>query len=407
MPAPLLIPTLFTAANVIGRSLPLVTGAVNALLGLGGILIASRAGIETVTTQDNAVVTRNRMTNRLKNIAQGIKAGAAEAAKEALKDLAKESIKDAITSVPAIILLTDALSYWIFTDFLVKTKYHPRVGVPTRMSFVEGVTHVLNAVTSMMLVDMISNRDIGSDIAENIVESFNEAILGDALKEYVNTVAGVESADDDEIRDIMAEDVVQTPHEIAFLGARSGLDNFSAMAELYTGALEGLNPYFSRAAREIEDNLKRIERGSSLYVKGRLIEKLGEDVADAVYWYMSVTDTLESIVRRTVREMVETEALADDPELVEIVYQTKMKMLENIEEIVDNLANDKMFINYLVDMVISRYDEMMDILTPDDIYYVVTKVLDRVGNEVKEVFDKMSFAYQRLKELRTVKITEQ
>ncbi|MEM4819398.1 MAG: hypothetical protein QXQ91_03735, partial [Nanopusillaceae archaeon] len=270
---------------------------------------------------------------------ENLKTGSKKIGKEVAKDLAAEFMKDSILAVPSIYLLTDAISYWIFSDFLVKNKYHPVLGMPTRGAFVEAVTHVLNAVTSMLLVDILSNRDVGSDLAENIVEAFSESVLGDAVKAYVETVAGVDSADDDEIRDIVSEDVVQTPYEIAFLGARSGLDNYSAMAELYTGYLEGLNPYFMRVAREIEDNVKRFERGLStdVFIAGKVVEKLGEDLSDAIYWFMGITDVLESRYRRAIRDIVDAVANVDEDEVIDLVYHSKMRELETIEEMLNRL----------------------------------------------------------------------
>lgn len=410
MPAiPLIITSMFTAANLIGRSLPLVTTAVNTLLTIGSMAAASQLSSATAAPVDGPSQAMARYNNRIRTLFDSLKTGSKKVAKEVAKDLAAEFMKDSILAVPSIYLLTDAISYWVFSDFLVKNKYHPILGMPTRGAFVEAVTHVLNAITSMLLVDILSNRDVGSDLAENVVEAFSQSILGDAVKAYVETVAGVDSADDDEIRDIVSEDVVQTPHEIAFLGARSGLDNYSAMAELYTGYLEGLNPYFTRAAREIEDNVKRFERGLStdVFLAGRVIEKLGEDLSDAVYWFMNITDSLEAKYRRAVREIVDTVSNVDEDEVIELVYQSKLKELEVIEEMINKLENDDELVEKVVDLIFTKYYEFISVLTPDDLYYMIFKVLDRVGEEIKEGFEKMSQSYLKLKELRTVETIAQ
>jgi hypothetical protein len=324
-------------------------------------------------------------------------------------DLIGETVKDTVLFPAATIMLSDALAFWLYSDLLTKSTYDPVLNVPTAKTFSEAVNYILDTVAALLATDIISNRDVGSDIAESVIDSFAQSVVGDAVKSYLDTVAGINPVDDDEIRDIVSEGAAATPEELAYLGARSGLDTFSAMAELYTGLLQGDNPYWSRTVKEIEDMFKRFERGLSadVYLAGALVEKLGGDVADSVYWYLEAVDGILNRLRTLAREVGEAYALykrgvLDDTVLNEI-YSNILTEVSAYSEIL-SVFSDWAFINALVDIVIESYTAFTKVVDLNAIYKKAEVLLDDVGKRMVEYAKTVKSAYEKLNSIRKIEV---
>lgn len=333
-------------------------------------------------------------------------------AKEVVRDLAKETLEKTVTTPFALITLTDAIGYWIASDLIIKSTYHSRLHVPTAETFSRAVDMITDTIGALLLVDVVSNRDVGSDLAESIVDSFNQSIVGDAIQSYIDTVAGVDPVDDDEVRDIVGEGAVESPEELAYLGARSGLDTFSAMAELYTGLLQGDNPYWSRIAREIDEILKRWERGlaADVYVLGTLIERIGEDLADAVYWYLSVFDYVENRIKSVIRDAVEMYAewrsggiTAED---LDAVLSSAENELAAYMDVLHNLVDDSTALAY-VDDIVTEYMSFRASAPYSALQRHVEAVLDDAGGRIAEYATKAREAYAKMREIRSVEVVAQ
>jgi hypothetical protein len=324
-------------------------------------------------------------------------------------DLVGESIKDAVLFPGATLMLSDALAYWVYSDLLIKSTYDPALNIPTAETFVSALNYVLDTVAALLATDIISNRDVGSDIAESIIDGFAQSVVGDAVRAYLDTIAGVEAVDDDEIRDIVGDGALQTPEELAYLGARSGLDTFSALAELYTGLLQGDNPYWSRAVKEIEDVAKRFERGLStdVHLTGALVERLGTDVVDSVYWYLEAVDGILDRLRTLAREVGEAYALykkgALDEAALSEVYSSIMTEVSAYNEMLDVFSDDA-FVDALADTVMSGYREFAAAVDLDGLYDRIEAVLDDVGKRMAEYADTAGKAYSILAQLRRIEV---
>lgn len=328
---------------------------------------------------------------------------------EALLDLYQETLKDSLLYPGATIMLSDAIAYWVYSDLLTKSTYDPDLNIPTAETFTNSLNYVLDTIAALLAVDVISNRDVGSDIAESVVDSFSQNVVGDALRAYLNTVAGVDAVDDDEIRDIVGEGAVNTADELAYIGARSGLDTFSAVAELYTGLLQGDNPYWNRAVQEIVDNFKRIERGLALdiYSVGTLIERFSTDLIDSVYWYIDALDYVINRLKSVVRDVGQVLVSASQGS---ITYDMAVQMLDMLqtevsayEELV-TVFDDPTLISSLVDAVFVEYSGLYSSFDINKLYSKIEDVLDDVAKRMADYASTIAESYKKLKELRSVTV---
>jgi hypothetical protein len=331
-------------------------------------------------------------------------------ATEVIRDIAKEVTEKAVMTPFALAALIDALGYWIASDLIARSTFHPDLYVPTRETFVRTIDMVADTIGALLLVDVVSGRDVGSDVAESILDSFNQSIVGDAIRAYLDTVSGVEAVDDDEIRDVTGEGALGTPEELAYLGARSGLDTFSAMAELYTGLLQGDNPYWSRVAREVDDIMKRWERGLApdIWVLGLLIEKLGEDLTDAIYWYLGALDYVENRIKTLMRDTVQIQAAyrsdgLDDSE-VEAFLISVLNELSAIEDML-KAFDDEFFLDSYVEKIVNEYTAFRDRVPYGVLRRSIEKVINDAANRMAEYADTMREAYRHLKRIRSVSVS--
>jgi hypothetical protein len=324
-------------------------------------------------------------------------------------DLIGESVKDAALFPGATLMLSDALAFWVYSDLLTKSTYDPVLNIPTAETFTSALNYVLDTVAALLATDIISNRDVGSDVAESIIDGFAQSVVGDVVRAYLDTIAGIEPVDDDEIRDIVGDGALGTPEELAYLGARSGLDTFSALAELYTGLLQGDNPYWSRAVKEIEDMSKRFERGLSadVYLAGALVERLGTDVVDSAYWYLESVDGILSRLKTLAREVGEAYALHKKKALDDTSFNELLKdvitEVSAYNEMLDGL-NDDGFIKSLIDIVVSGYRDFAAAVNLEDIYTRVENILDDAGKRMAEYTETARRAYDLLTQLRRVSV---
>jgi hypothetical protein len=354
----------------------------------------------------NAANNARKIANRLKSISTRLGPLAAEA----LKDMAKETIEKTITTPFAVGALTDALGYWISADLRARASFHRDLHVPTRETFIKAIDDVADTIAALMLVDVVSGRDVGSDLAESIIDSFSESVVGDAIRAYIDTVSGVEAVDDDEIRDIVGEGAAGTPEELAYLGARSGLDTYSAIVEVYTGLLQGDNPYWSRAVREIDDVFKRWERGlAPVYVIGNVLEKLGNDVADGIYWYLGALGRVENQIESIAKEAVDAYVLyrkgaITEAQLAEI-YQGFFAELDAIEAALE--AFDDEFVDRYAYMIYSGFISILPYVPYNMLYDLIENLMTDVGLRIKGYAETVAQAYRRMKDIRSVSVSAQ
>jgi len=331
---------------------------------------------------------------------------------DVIKDIVREVTEKAVMTPFALAALTDALGYWITSDLIARSTFHPDLHVPTRDTFTHTIDMVADTIGALLLVDVVSGRDVGSDVAESIIDSFNQSIVGDAIRAYLDTVSGVEAVDDDEIRDVVGEGALGTAEELAYLGARSGLDTFSAMAELYTGLLQGDNTYWSRAMREVDDIMKRWERGLApdVWIMGSLVEKLGEDLADAVYWYLSVFDYVENRIKILIRDLIQAYSayrsggLSDSD--MEVFVNGAFNELSTIWEAI-SVFNDDQFLDSYVSKIVEEYAAFRTQVPYEVLYRSVEKVLEDSGRRLAYYADLMKDTYRNIKKIRSVSVTQE
>lgn len=324
-------------------------------------------------------------------------------------DLIGETVKDVVLYPGAALMLSDAIAYWVYSDLLVKTTYDSTLHVPTAETFSKALNYILDTVAALLLTDIVSNRDVGSDIAEGVIDSFNQAVVGDSIRAYIETIAGVEAVDDDEIRDIVGDGAAQTPEELGYLGARSGLDTFSAIAELYTGLLQGDNPYWSRAVKEVEDNIKRLERGLApdIYVLGSLMERLSEDIADSAYWYLEVVDYIINRIKTIVRDAgqllatVMSGGISPD-DAVTIIDQYNNELLALEAQVA--ALEDPEYIDSKISDVLNDVLAVINSVDMNKVYAKIEVLLDDVGRRMADHVNTAAKAYSKLKQIRTIRV---
>lgn len=360
--------------------------------------------------------TKNNLAEKLKEYARGtitrwkrIRDALGRQLIDQFVDLFGETVKNVIMFPGATLLLTDALVYWLYTDLATKATFDRALNIPTAESFTRAVESIVDTVTAMMATDIISGRDVGSDVAESIIDSFSESVLGDTIKSYLDTIAGVKAVDDDEIRDIVSEGAVQSPEELAYLGARSGLDTFSAMAELYTGLLQGDNPYFNRVVKEVEDNVKRLEKGLApdMYIYGAVVERLAEDVVDSIYWYLEPLDYIINRIKTIVRNVSELRAGLKMKSVDENTYNKILDSynaeLDAMNEIVSVLEN-KEFVEKLVSSVLVSFKDLVSLIKPEDLENKILEILHDAGKRIAGHVETAKKAYEIMNRIRTVQV---
>jgi hypothetical protein len=324
-------------------------------------------------------------------------------------DLIGESVKDAVLFPGATLMLSDALAFWVYSDLLTKSTYDAALNIPTAETFANALNYILDTVAALLATDIISNRDVGSDIAESVIDGFAGSVVGDVIKGYLDTVAGINPVDDDEIRDIIGDGALGTPEELAYVGARSGLDTFSAMSEVYTGLLQGDNPYWNRAVKEVEEILKRFERGLSgdVYLSGTLVERMGTDVVDSVYWYLEALDGILNRLKNLTKDVVEAHALYKkgvlDTAALEGVMADVKAEIDAVNELLD-VFSDPFFINELVDTVVSGYDGLTQNIDFTVLKNKLEAVLGDVAKRMAEYVETVKEAYRKLNEIRKVEV---
>ena len=357
---------------------------------------------------DRTVSNARSLSTRLRSISRRL----GPFATDIVKDIVREVAEKAVMTPFALAALTDALGYWITSDLIARSTFHSDLHIPTRDTFTQTIDMVADTIGALLLVDVVSGRDVGSDVAESIIDSFNQSIVGDAIRAYLDTVSGVEAVDDDEIRDVVGEGALGTPEELAYLGARSGLDTFSAMAELYTGLLQGDNTYWSRAIREVDDIMKRWERGLApdVWVMGSLVEKLGEDLADSMYWYLSVFDYVENRIKILVRDLLQAYAsyrsggLSDSD--MEVFVNGAFAELSAIWDAI-SVFNDDYFVDAYVSKIVEEYAAFRSQVPYDVLNRSIEKVLEDSGRRMAYYADLMRDTYRNIKKIRSVSVAQE
>jgi hypothetical protein len=348
------------------------------------------------------------LSTRLRSISRRLGPFAADI----VKDIVREVTEKAVTTPFALAALTDALGYWITSDLVARSTFHSDLHIPTRDTFTTTVDMVADTIGALMLVDIVSGRDVGSDIAESIIEGFNESIVGDAIRAYLDTVSGVEAVDDDEIRDVVGEGALGTAEELAYLGARSGLDTFSAMSELYTGLLQGDNTYWNRATRELDDIMKRWERGLApdVWIMGSVIERLGEDLADAMYWYLSPFDYVENRIKILMRDLIQAYAAYRSGGLSEsdmkVFIDGAFNELSAIWEAL-SVFNDDQFLESYVNKIVEEYTAFRNQVPYEALYRSMEKILEDAGRRMAGYADLMRDVYRNMKKIRSVSVVSE
>jgi hypothetical protein len=365
-------------------------------------------GMPQTPVGQNTISNARSLSARLRSISRRL----GPFAVDIVKDIVREVTEKAVMTPFALAALTDALGYWITSDLIARSTFHSDLHIPTRETFTQTIDMVADTIGALLLVDVVSGRDVGSDVAESIIDSFNQSIVGDAIRAYLDTVSGVEAVDDDEIRDVVGEGALGTAEELAYLGARSGLDTFSAMAELYTGLLQGDNPYWSRAVREVDDIMKRWERGLApdVWIMGSLVEKLGEDLADATYWYLSVFDYVENRIKILIRDLLQAYAsyrsggLSDSD--MEVFVNGAFAELSAIWDAL-SVFNDDQFLDSYVSKIVEEYTALRSQVPYDVLHRSIEKVLNDVGRRMAYYNDLMKDTYRNMKRIRSVTVAQE
>jgi hypothetical protein len=408
--APIIAGSWASAAGLVGAGAAGLGAVLGALGGLFPVIPVRPPGLPGGAPQppagQTAVSNAHRIANRVRSISTRLR----PLAVEVLRDMAKETLEKAVTTPFAIGALTDALGYWLVSDLRARSLFHRDLHVPTRETFTYTIDAVADTIAALLLVDVVSGRDVGSDLAESIIDGFAESVVGDSIKAYLDTISGVEAVDDDEIRDIVGEGAAQTPEELAYLGARSGLDTYSAMVELYTGLLQGDNPYWSRVVRELDEIFKRWERGlAPVYIIGNILEKLGGDVADGIYWYLGALDRIENRLQSLAKDVYDMYVLyrrgiVSGDRFVSF-YNSALLEVDAVEDAVEAL--DDSFIEEYADMLYTSFVDLANSAPYYVLHSLIQDLMIDAGHRIREHVEAAAGAYMKLRDLRTVSVTAQ
>jgi len=225
----------------------------------------------------------------------------------ALAEEALDALKEAAGGAAGAIIVSNLVAAALAADIKARQELWIReLSLPTfeALDYLYGV--LINIIGAGVIGDAVSGTDVASDILESMLDSIFESAFADTIAKLWSILTPTESVDDDEIRDIVNAGGVNTPSDIALFAMLSGLERYSAFAEIYTGFLEGLFGYYRYLSDFYGDWARRLmwAWAPKLYYLW-YADKFVHDLFDSAYWILEATDAVVNYARRVHQSLLD------------------------------------------------------------------------------------------------------
>jgi len=218
-----------------------------------------------------------------------------------------EVLKEAAGGTVGAIVVTNLVASALAADVYARQNlWIKELSLPTFEALDYLYTVLLNIIAAGVVGDAVSGTDVASDILESMLEAVFEKAFADTIAKLWEIMTPTESVDDDEIRDIVNAGSVNTPSDIALMAILSGLERYSAFAEIYTGLIEGLFGYYRYLADYYGDWARRLiwAYAPKLYYLWHA-DKYVQDLMDAAYWALEAVDAVVNYARKIYMSLVD------------------------------------------------------------------------------------------------------
>jgi len=381
-----IIPWLIRLAPILAQGAR--TGLPQVLRWLGGLV--SLAGIDMVIDWAQGTFTKENVRNWIK------KAGK-EAAKSAL-----DAAIDYLRGNVGIGFVLAAFGKAVEADWSIKRTYwDTEINVPTPDALPQLADAIQDLLALLVSADAVGGFDVGSDIAESLFDQIFSSMVGDTFKKLWDIYTPTDSLDDDEIRDIISANAIQTGPELALSALLLGLDTWSAMAELLTGFYQGLDVQWRYYQRLLEDQMDRTRYGYKLGLFELALREVAGDVIDSGYWYLQALDPMMDTAARMIRTYFDAHlqvvAGSLDPALLDSYEDALVEWLTELKSVVEDLdlRNPEFYshvsnlLGYIRGVLYSEYKSLKD------------AYMEHMQNNVREAASAVREAYELTKMVRT------
>jgi hypothetical protein len=149
---------------------------------------------------------------------------------------------------------------------------------------------------------------------------------------------------------------------------------------------------------------------ADVYTLASLIERIGEDLVDSVYWYLTVFDYVENRIKTVVRDVMELYAAYRAGGISENDLDSALQAAANelaaYREVIGSLADDPAIESY-VDDIIAEFGAFRAAVPFGVFQRNIELILDDVGRRLSEHAEVAREAYNKLTELRSVTVVAQ
>jgi len=380
-------------APIIARLAPIIaqgarTGIPQALRWLGGL--ASLAGVDMLIDWTKGTFTKENIKSWLK-----------KAGKEAVKG-ALDAAVDYLRGNVGIGFVLAAFGKAIEADWNIKrTLWDTDINVPVPDALPALADAIQDLLALLVSADAVGDFDVGSDIAESLFDQIFSSMVGDTFKKLWDIYTPTESLDDDEIRDIISANAIQTGPELALSALLLGLDTWSAMAELLTGFYQNLDVQWRYYQRLLDEQMDRTRYGYRLGLFELALREVAGDVIDSGYWYLQALDPMMDTAARMIRTYFDAHLQVVsgslDPGLLDAYEDALVDWLTELKRVVENvdLRNPDFYyqaselLGYIRGVLYSEYRRLKE------------AYMKHIEDSVRKAANAVREAYELTRQVRT------
>jgi len=248
----------------------------------------------------------------------------------------EDIVRGGVGGLSAIYLLIPLFNYLVYEDVRLRQERTHDTGYITTTGFTEALDIITDAIGFMILADVLSGTDVGSDMAEELVSEIMQKAVSDVVEQALKIKTGGYEPDVDEVRETIAEGAIQKPEEIAMQYLVSGINIFSGVAHAYAGLLQSVSP-FSLIVRERIQRL--FDDMFNLHVIGQAFEayrRYRGDQLDTMYRVIDAIEILSNKIRNIISDYIDAKISAYVAG-VEVPFTDYDKMLDVLETLVNDL----------------------------------------------------------------------
>lgn len=316
-------------AALIGAGARAAASRILTWLGLNLATMAIAGGLNLKLPDPNLSYKSNKFVRVLVNY---LKKFGKEFAASRFEDI----VRGGVGGLSAIYLLIPLFNFLVYEDVRLRQEKTHDTGYITTTGFTEALDIITDAIGFMILADVLSGTDVGSDMAEELVSEIMQKAVSDVVEQALKIKTGGYEPDVDEVRETIAEGAIQKPEEIAMQYLVSGINIFSGVAHAYAGLLQSLSPF----SLMIRERIQRLfDDMWNLHVIGQAFEayrRYRGDQLDTLYRVIDMIETIANKVRGIISDYLDAKISAYVAG-AEVPFSDYDKMLDVLEQVVNDL----------------------------------------------------------------------